>query len=68
MKKVHDAKYIEIVEEAKKMSDSLIQIQKGRDLYYAKLQVLGKREKYAKIEKNMIMFDHGGNIVINFDN
>ena len=29
MKKVPDAKYIEIVEEAKKMSDSLIQIKRG---------------------------------------
>ena len=67
MKKDHDAKYIEIVEEAKKMSDSLIQIQKERDLYYAKVQVLEKREKDAKIEKNMMMFEHGGNIVLNFD-
>ena len=56
MKKEYDAKYIEVVEEMNKVSENLIQVQKEQDIYCAKLEVIEKREKEAKIEKNMILF------------
>ena len=47
-----------------KMSEELIKVQKERDLAHAKLEVLEKKEKQERYDKNLIIFENGGDLVL----
>ena len=57
-------KYNGVVIEMEKMSEELIKVQKERDLAQAKLEVFEQKEKKERYEKTLILFEHGGDLMI----
>ena len=65
--KSYKEKLNEVIRESIKMSDDLIAMQKERDLLNAKLDIYEKKDKQERYEKNLILFNHGGDLVLNMD-